>query len=190
MKLSCFKILFQLKNDELNNLVFLNKQENFDYADIGILFGGISMIPYRADVAISLYQSGKIKKILITGKSSFLQLNQKTEAEILQEYLIQHGVPKNCILLETKSKTTSQNVSYSYLLLQKLDLDKNVSIALITSDFHLKRCYRLFSSYRFSKLFLVGACDGITDKNHWYQTRKGRFIIKREALLLYLNKLL
>lgn len=170
--------------EDVNNLLFMNNR--IDTCDVGILFGGVSMIPNRADAAIKLYNDKIIKKILVSGNKSYLNPFRHTkEANDLYEYLINKGVKKEDILIEDKSKDTITNVKYSIKLLSKLYDINNITIMIITSDFHVKRCLTLLSRYiKEDHIFYYGVLNNITDKNNWFNNKYGRKIIKREQFLL------
>lgn len=173
---------------DINNYLFLN-----DYigdAEVSILFGGVSMIPNRADAAIKLYKDKIINKILVSGNKSYLNPFRHTKEAIdLFNYLIANGVNESDILIEDKSKDTISNVKYSIKLLRNYyDIDK-INIMIITSDFHVKRCLTLLSKYiKQDNIFYCGVLDNITDKNNWFNNKFGIKIIKREMLLLKLLK--
>ena len=137
------------------------------------------MIPFRVDIAIDLYNKGLVKKILLTGYKPLLSTKKEVEADIMLDYLLKHNIPKEDIILERKSKTTKENIINSIKLINKDD-----SIILISSDFHLKRIKKLFTNYAKNKVYVYGSKDGITDKDNWYKTIKGRKQIIRELFLL------
>lgn len=170
--------------NDVNNLLFMNNR--IDTCDVGILFGGVSMIPNRADAAIKLYNDKIIKKILVSGNKSYLNPFRHTkEANDLYEYLINKGVRKEDILIEDKSKDTYSNVKYSIKLLSKLYDINSINIMIITSDFHGKRCLTLLSRYVSEEhIYYYGVLDNITDRDNWFNNKYGRKIIKREMFLL------
>lgn len=169
---------------DVNNLLFMNNR--IDTCEVGILFGGVSMIPNRADAAIKLYEERIIKKIIISGNKSYLNPFRHTkEANDLYEYLINKGVRKEDILIEDKSKDTITNVKYSIKLLNKLYDINNINVMIITSDFHVKRCLTLISRYiNQEHIYYCGVLDNRTDKDNWFNNKYGRKIIKREMFLL------
>lgn len=190
MQLSQIKyrdIFFKLSSNDLKSIVFSNyqnKDANFDYA---VLFGGISMIPYRADIAINLYNKGLIKKIILTGGIGYFSSNQKDkEAYLLAKYLKENGVLKEDLIIEDKSKNTLQNVEN---ILKVCPSIKDKKVVIITSDFHMKRCKLLMEDKLKQEVFPYVSYDGITDNFNFYNTKKGLKIIKREAfLLIYLAR--
>lgn len=188
MYLSDFKysdILFRFTDEEIDSIVF-GDDVKITKADIGIVLGGTSMIPYRVDKAIELYKTRKIRKVLVSGGVGYLNLKRNiTEAELMRNYLLEHGVLKSDILIENRSRNTYENFLYSYQLLKDTCNLKSTTFALITSDFHMKRASGLFQ-YRFkdSSLYTCRVYDGKTDKHSWKRSLYGKRVIKQEALLL------
>lgn len=170
--------------EDVNNLLFMNNR--IDTCDVGILFGGVSMIPNRADAAIKLYKDNIINKILVSGNKSYLNPFRKTkEANDLYKYLVDHDVDRNDILVEDKSKDTITNIKYSIKLLSNTYDINNINVMIITSDFHIKRCLNLLSRYiNKEHIYYYGVKDNITDKNNWFNNKLGRKLIRREMFLL------
>ena len=169
------KIVFDKENQELN-----------EKCDIGIVFGGISMIPNRIEQAINLYKNSQINKILVSGGIGFLNVDRNNpEAIQMQEYLLSKGISKNDILVEDKSRNTHENIKFSFKLLEETYNLNNLKLALITSDFHIRRCIALAqSNYIEKKLHGCGVKDGVTDLEHWKLSMYGKKLILTEALLL------
>lgn len=85
----------------------------------------------------------------------------ETEAAAMQAYLRQCGVPEKQILLEDRSRNTTENIAYSRLLIEaqkprvreflplvpKVEagevLQQPVSVGLLTSNFHLYRTMKI-----------------------------------------------
>lgn len=144
------------------------------------------MIPHRVEQAIRLYENKKIERILVSGGIGFLNLDRKTPEGLKKEkHLLENGVPKRDIIVESKLRNSFENISLSLdILKHEYDLD-NTKIALITSDFHIKRCYEMVAQYlNRDNLFSSGVKDGITDIEHWQESIYAKRIIYQEALLL------
>lgn len=180
-------ILFNSKNVDYEKVVFSYKtKELIKPCDIGIVFGGTSMIPNRVELALKLYKQNLIKKILVSGKNPYF-VYKKSEAERMCEYLINHGIPKEDIIIENKSRSTILNIKHSLNLLKNNRNFKSLSYVLITSQFHAKRCLALFTYILGTKknVYVVSAKDSLTDVNNWSATKYGKRIIKRAALLIW-----
>jgi uncharacterized SAM-binding protein YcdF (DUF218 family) len=93
----------------------------------------------RATHAVQLYKLGKIKKILITGGQGLNPANPNTEAELLRDFMVMTGVPREDVLVENKAKNTRENALFSkeILIQEGFNLDQNFLI--ITSAFHMPR---------------------------------------------------
>lgn len=193
--------LSELKYRNLLYLVLIKNQVAFDkivyqestkfneVCDFGIVFGGISMIPERVEIAVSLYKEGLIKKIIVSGGIGFFSRARKIpEAFKMKSFLLENGVLEGDIILESKSRNSFENIQDSFDLIPDKRRLGNIKIVLITSDFHLKRCMgiaQLLNKNKF-KIFGYEVKNGKTDRENWYHTRSSRIAIYREACnLLY-----
>lgn len=174
--------------DNLQDIVFDTEYKKVeDKANFGIVFGGISMIPYRVDEALRLYNEDLIDKLVLTGGIGFLNKDRKIpEALKMREYLLKHNVPDSDIIVESKSRSTFENVElFLKILKEQYNLDET-TFALITSDFHLKRCMATVSKLlnNDTTLYGSGAKDNTTDIDSWFNNLYGRRLILQEAFLL------
>jgi uncharacterized SAM-binding protein YcdF (DUF218 family) len=124
--------------------------------DVGILLGGSlqsfdpgnSRPVYSQSVdrllqAISLYKSGKVKKILLSGGSGSVTRPEEREADIILKVLEETGIPASDILIENQSRNTYENALYTEQLLKQSHAGSR--LLLITSSFHMRRsvaCFR------------------------------------------------
>ncbi len=121
-----------------------------------VLGGGIKdgKLPLQAkkrlDKAIKISETRDIDRFLVCGKYSFLtdknDLPEKTEAEIMKEYLLNEGVDSNKIFTEKESMDTISNAYYAkteYFLPQN-----ETEGIIITSEYHIPRV-----KYIFEKIF-------------------------------------
>ncbi|MET4106231.1 YdcF family protein [Hymenobacter sp. UYP22] len=91
-----------------------------------------------------LYRAGRIRRIIITGGSGAVGGAQgHSEAKELQILLRLAGVPKQAILLETRSRNTRENALFTKQLLAQHPEIK--STVLITSAFHQRRAIGCFA---------------------------------------------
>ena len=108
----------------------------------------------RIDVFLKKCKKGD-KVILSGGKSNSSQ--KHTQAFIMKKYIKNHtDIEDKNILLENKSKTTVDNIFFTFKLLEKHNIS-NVSI--ITSTWHLKRVKMIvkYFSERKMKITYLGA---------------------------------
>lgn len=89
----------------------------------------------RMDTAIRLYQQQMVKTMIISGSNV---QNNYYEAETMAAYALEHQVPKNAIILETKARNTFDNLKYAKEIYQAKHM---TSIIVVTSPFHVRRAY-------------------------------------------------
>lgn len=123
--------------------------------DVGIVLGGsmryYDPVPARvvysssADrllQALQLYHDKKIKKILLSGGSGFVNFQDWKESGLIADVLLKSGVPREDILLENNSRNTYENAKFTALLLK--DKTQGDRFLLITSAFHMRRSMGCF----------------------------------------------
>lgn len=88
----------------------------------------------RLDKAFEVFQENKEAKMILSGGKNYSK--DFSEAEIMSKYLESRGVEKGKIILEDKSRDTIQNLRNSKVIIEQNNFR---NIALVTSDFHLKR---------------------------------------------------
>jgi uncharacterized SAM-binding protein YcdF (DUF218 family) len=89
--------------------------------------------------AVVVYNKTGAKYFVCSGKGS----GRASEAEVMARLVEKLGVPKEKIRIEPNSKNTGENASE----LNKMFVNKNISIGLVTSAFHMKRSEHEFKKY-------------------------------------------
>ncbi len=93
----------------------------------------------RLETALATYQKYPNSYILVTGG---VPKNGHTEGELMNKWLLEHGVPETKIIVESESKDTAQNAQFSF---EKMYEKGNIKTAsLITSEYHLRRATILY----------------------------------------------
>lgn len=94
----------------------------------------------RVDKAIEIYKKCRRKPIIIPsgGKGDDEKLS---EAQAMKNYLLEHGVKEDHIIMEDRSATTRENLLFSKAIIDQREGDKKT--ALVTSNYHVYRCLRL-----------------------------------------------
>ena len=98
------------------------------------------LLSNRVDKAIEIYEKCKVKPILIPSGGQGCD-EKLSEAEAMGRYLIGHGIPEDHIVLEDRSATTAENLSFSKAIIDARGDHKRV--ALVSSNYHVYRCLRL-----------------------------------------------
>ncbi|WP_202081021.1 YdcF family protein [Caldalkalibacillus salinus] len=100
----------------------------------GVWEGGPSpALVSRTQHAAELYKQGFAPYIIVSGG---LGEHPPTEAEAMQNILVEHDVPREAIILEDRAKNTAQNLAYSYELMEENEWS---SVLIVTDVFHVKR---------------------------------------------------
>ena len=81
----------------------------------------------------------------------------KSEAEVIKDTLVANGVESERIILEDKSLTTMQNFLNAKKIIQKQKDIKALSVAVLSSEFHLLRALLLARRCKFKVDFTVAA---------------------------------
>lgn len=116
------------------------------------------LLANRLDAAVRIYRKCKDKPILIP--SGGRGPNESVaEAEAMQQYLLEQGIPQSSILPETESTTTMENLRCSKSLIAQHG--EKGRIALVSSNYHVYRCL-LYAKQLNLK------CTGIGAKVAWY----------------------
>jgi len=103
----------------------------------------------------TLYHTGKIKKILVTGGNGSLLHNYPAEAEYLKKALVANAVPEKDIIVEPLSRNTYENAIFSKKIIDSLQLKP--PFLLITSALHMPRSNSVFKKAGIS--FVSYPCD-------------------------------
>lgn len=120
----------------------------------------------RVETAVTLYKSGKVEKLLMSGDNRFVDYN---EPESMRQYALTLGVPDADIVLDYAGRRT-----YDTCYRAKEIFGVN-SAVLVTQRFHLPRA-----------LFLCNALGmgaiGVESENYYYLKRLRLFWNVRELL--------
>lgn len=125
-------------------LQIIPHRRDFDYVIIhgaGIKKDGTvtKLLADRCDKAIEIYRKDPTSPYLVPSGGQGSD-EVCSEAEAMRKYLVSKGIPKDKILLEDKSKTTMENVTFSKNLIEKRPGRKYT--ALVTSNYHIYRAMR------------------------------------------------
>ncbi len=144
--------------------------------DVGVVLGGgtvtyekkYNRVTYKGDIdrllqAITLYEDGKIKKILVTGASGNLMYPHLKEAKLLRSFLLKTGIPKRNILMDTLAENTHENAVYTKRILEQHPHIR--SVLLITSSLHMRRAMACFRHEGVS--VQPYATNLINSETHW-----------------------
>lgn len=95
----------------------------------------------RLLTAASIYKMTNLSIILSAGK---VYKDSGNEAEIAKRQLRQLGIPENKIIIEDKSRNTTENAKYTSAIIQTRHFKQPI---LVTSAFHMERSIRNFNIF-------------------------------------------
>lgn len=119
----------------------LPKDKNCDYIIIhgaGLIDGErvSPLLAGRVDKAIEVFNcSGETAKIVASGGQGHDE--KISEAQAMKNYLLEHGISSDHIILEDKSTTTLENMQFSKQILDQLQ--PNYRTIFVTNDYHVFR---------------------------------------------------
>ena len=127
--------------------------DNNNYDVIVMLCGGATLDTPNIDGAghLSGYSANRLLTTAILSKKANLpviisggQVSPDTgnESEISKRELVQLGIPEEMIIIENKSRNTSENAKYVRGLLDSYNFKKPI---LVTSAFHMRRAVQNYS---------------------------------------------
>lgn len=99
----------------------------------------------RLLTAIDLFNSKKVRYLILTGKSSMIAHSGLAESTQLKQYLIKHGFSAEHILIDDESRNTVENFKYGLTVAKEKNLQNHY---LITSAFHLYRSMLIFETLK------------------------------------------
>ena len=89
--------------------------------------------------AVVVYNKTGAKYFVCSGKGD----GKTSQAEVMARLAGKLGVPKEKIKMESNSKNTGENAAE----VNKMFVNKNINVGLVTSAFHMKRSEREFKKY-------------------------------------------
>ena len=131
--------------------------------DAAIVLGGIGDVDLRlkkinfgpsADrlmQTLKLYHQGKVKKIIYTGGSGSVEFPEKKEGLYVQKYLEQIHFPDSALIVESESRNTFENATFTKKILDSLKLKGK--FLLVTSGFHMNRSMAIFKKAGYREIY-------------------------------------
>lgn len=177
-----------LTDEQIDDIVYSNIEDDGLSSEYALVFGNNMLIYERVTTAINTYKKGRIKKIIFMGGVNGASNQDNSpipEAIKMKELALSLGANKEDILIEDTSNNTFENIENAMKLLPK-DINH---ISIITSEFHLKRCYAILrKNYPYISVTMISSKDGFSDRNNWFLSdnswNSGRSLATYEAHLL------
>lgn len=178
----------KLTDEQIDNIVYSNVEDDKLPSEYALVFGNTMLIKERVNTSVDAYKRGRIKKIIFMGGANGVSNKDNSiipEAIKMKELAVAMGISEEDILIDDKSNNTFENVENAMNLLPN---DVN-HISIITSEFHLKRCYAILKKYHPNiAITMISSKDGFSDRDNWFLSdnswNSGRSLATYEAHLL------
>lgn len=109
-------------------------------AEVALVFGTSSKLiggadnPFfvnRMEAAVELFKSGKVEKLVLSGSRDSIYYN---EAQMMEEYLMEHGIPQSSLILDDNGDRTLASVA------RLRDVYGYEQCVMVTQEYHAYRC--------------------------------------------------
>jgi len=156
---------------------YLSPQDKLKRTDaVVVISGGDTDLRVREGIA--LYRDWWAPKIIFSGAAASGEISN---ALAMKRIAVRQGIPAEAILIEEKSKTTTENA----INVAKILRDNNYqSIILVTSPYHQRRAYNSFKT-ELGKNYVVvnhSAKDQAWRKQNWWENANARFLTLGEIM--------
>lgn len=177
-----------LTDEQIDSIVYSNIEDDNLSTKFALVFGNNMLIKERVNTAVNSYKSGRIQKMIFMGGVNGVSNQDNStiaEAIKMKDLALSLGVEQNDILIDDVSNNTFENIENAMKLLP----DDINHIAIITSEFHLKRCYAILKkNYPNISSTMISSKDGFSDRDNWFLSdnswNSGRSLATYEAHLL------
>ena len=174
----------------ITNVVFSGINDDFKNNKWCIVFGNSLQVDERVKTVIDKYQEKRFEKIVLCGGTAGISNssnNTESEARRYKKKLLDANIPEDCIYLEEESQNTFENIDNAMKIINSQE--EVSSLSIITSEYHLKRCYLAFAKkYPNISITMIPAYDGYSDRTNWFNSSNewdtGRCMVTWERNLL------
>ena len=177
-----------LTDQQIDSIVYSDTEDDNLSSEYALVFGNNMLVKERVNTTVQAYKNGRIHKVVFMGGVNGVSNQDNStipEAEKMKDLALSLGINENDILVDNKSNNTFENIENAMKL-----LPSDVShISIITSEFHLKRCYAILKkNYPNIKVTMISSRDGFSDRDNWFLSdnswNSGRSLATYEAHLL------
>ncbi len=170
--------------------IFLNSKKG---DSVAMVFGSNLEYREKTEEVVKLYKDGYVDKIILSGGIGYYpSLNAKIlipEGQRMREVAKELGVPDSDLLVDDKSRNTSENVVNSYKLIKgKFNFEID-NLCLVSTDYHIKRClkiteYFLKKNGDSTELFTKSCKYPRMNVDTWKESLRNKGVVTKELLLL------
>lgn len=139
-----FSLLLSVAVIFVSTLIIYGKTDNVTYKENAVVVLGAAVhgttpslpLRMRLNRAVEYYNENPNTIIVVSGGQGTQE--SITEAEAMQKYLVEKGIPSVNILKEENAESTYQNFEYSKQILDEY-FKADYTITFITNDYHILR---------------------------------------------------
>ena len=179
--LSLLYALFALAFSVTTALILVNSSEPESGADALIVLGGgirgsspTLTLKYRLDKAVEYANDSPDTMIVVSGGKG--PDEAVSEASVMRDYLVSHGISDGRIVVEDASESTAENFRFSASLI-KDRLRPDARIVFVTTRFHVFRAERVAAR-------LGIEAQGLPARGVWYITPND-YLRECAAIIMY-----
>ena len=118
-------------------------------------WGPSVMLQDRLDKALEYLEDHPDMTVVVSGGQG--ENEPTSEAEGMADYLADHGVNRDNIILETQSHNTNQNLRFSAQCLAEAGVDLRDGVIIVSNGFHLTRARMLAHRIGFEDVSVLAA---------------------------------
>ena len=118
----------------------------------------------RAWFGAQLYRAGRAPVVILSGGNSEWSRTDEPEAEAMETFVKDLGVPISAVLLEGRSRNTQENAEYINQLLVEHHFN---NILLVTSAIHMPRALAVFQGQGINVIPAPTDFDAIPPRSAW-----------------------
>ncbi len=139
-------------------------------------WGPSVLLQDRLDTALEYLDGHPDMTVVVSGGQGD---NEPTsEAQGMADYLTEHGVSPDNIILETASHNTHQNIMYSARQLKDAGVDLTDGVLIVSNGFHLTRAKMLAGRAGFTDISTLAAPSSHTATRLWMYIREPLALVK------------
>ena len=128
-----------ISNELIKKMFFSMSKRDYNYADYVIVYGCHikKLLNERLEYTLSLIKKKKYGKLVLTGGVGVH--GDFNESEYMYNFLVQHGVNGDKIIVENKSTTTEENNINVLNILNFNSIEKKINVVLVSQELHMLR---------------------------------------------------
>lgn len=184
------KINISEADDELLQAIVFPHElpTDFVHCQAALVLGTSNPNADRTPEAVKQYKSGICDKLLLSGGVFWdTEYGRITEAEYMQRFAIEHGVPSSDTLLDNMALTTIENMLCGAIALNRAFgyISEVKDLLLVTSLFHIKRSTLLANALMPRKMHIHPCpAHGLISEYNWKASKSARKRIYCEAVYM------